>query len=128
MKPRGWRLYASEARAPFEGLEDGVFELYWVDLTTTLSPHSAPNLTERNMLEKLFVLKSPNTLRTEVMAGIATSTMAYYCRTAIPTEGTGMDLALFHGNNRPVIAHWIMGLARIIGTSTRMGLNVLLSV
>ena len=33
MKPRGWRLYASEVRKvpPFEGLEDGVFELYWAE-------------------------------------------------------------------------------------------------
>ena len=61
----------------FEGLEDGVaFELYWAEFNpTTLFRRTAAlkHKRRKSMLEKLFVyIQTYMTLKTEVMAGIAT--------------------------------------------------------
>ena len=90
----------------FEGLEDGVaFELYWAEFNhdDIVLQQLAPNITEDNMLEKLFGL-SQTILRTEVMAGIATfPTMAYI---TVPSQFLQQkeqvwDLALFLRQQSP---------------------------
>ena len=76
--------FTSEVRQgpTFEGLEDGVFELYWAEFnpTTLFRPTAAlKHKRRKSMLEKLFGLsKAGTSVKTEVMAGIATfPTMAY---------------------------------------------------